>query len=353
MRPHALAAGKAEEGGVSHMTGLTRQPEDRDTEELFYQHPVRAVPLGPPSEMQLELIRAHVVDPAILDEREPFVWLRDMRPASPMDDGPDGRSVEAVDQSQRPHGDAANSIPSTDGADIVVRQIGVRAFHSALEALRMHMRRMSFSRSCPSLRDGVMDIRAIITSPQMTASFIHNTIELIGTDTVVSDAGWTITDVEYIRPLCNRWSGQTPRYNVRAAGAISFTPEADFPVPERVDRRRPNPARPELRVVLRERTTTVDLLPEAISQRTDGATLTFPVAVSPAEPTLPSADAVRRRPEQHATQSAGRCDSTGGSRILIGHRRGTSGGVTPPAVDAARGHSCASIIPDVAGMEAA
>ncbi|MGE3267171.1 MAG: hypothetical protein AB7P40_00390 [Chloroflexota bacterium] len=56
------------------MTGLTQQPEDRDTEELFYQHPVRAVPLGPPSDAQLELIRAHVVDPAILDEREPFVW---------------------------------------------------------------------------------------------------------------------------------------------------------------------------------------------------------------------------------------------------------------------------------------
>lgn len=56
------------------MSVLTQPTEERDNEELFYQHPVRAVPLGPPSEAQLELIRAHVVDPAILDEREPFVW---------------------------------------------------------------------------------------------------------------------------------------------------------------------------------------------------------------------------------------------------------------------------------------
>lgn len=54
--------------------GAAPAREARDTDELFFQHPVRAVPLGPPSEAQLELIRAHVVDPAILDEREPFVW---------------------------------------------------------------------------------------------------------------------------------------------------------------------------------------------------------------------------------------------------------------------------------------
>lgn len=43
-------------------------------DEARFAHPVRAVPLGPPSEAHLELIRAHVVDPAILDDHEPYVW---------------------------------------------------------------------------------------------------------------------------------------------------------------------------------------------------------------------------------------------------------------------------------------
>ena len=53
----------------------TRAAEDREIDEGYYAHPVRAIPLGPPSDAQLELIRAHVLDPAILDEHEPYNWM--------------------------------------------------------------------------------------------------------------------------------------------------------------------------------------------------------------------------------------------------------------------------------------
>jgi hypothetical protein len=56
------------------MSGNRTPAMDREAEELYFQHPVRAVPLGPPSTDQLELIRAHVLDDAILETNEPFVW---------------------------------------------------------------------------------------------------------------------------------------------------------------------------------------------------------------------------------------------------------------------------------------
>ncbi len=40
----------------------------------YYAHPVRAVPLGTPGDAHMDLIRAHVLDPAILDTNEPYVW---------------------------------------------------------------------------------------------------------------------------------------------------------------------------------------------------------------------------------------------------------------------------------------
>lgn len=51
-----------------------RAAEEHEIDEGYHAHPVRAVPLGPATEPQLELIRAHVVDPTILDTHEPFVW---------------------------------------------------------------------------------------------------------------------------------------------------------------------------------------------------------------------------------------------------------------------------------------
>jgi hypothetical protein len=47
---------------------------EHDTDDGYFQHPVRAVPLGQPSAAHLELIRSHVLDAAILDTNEPFVW---------------------------------------------------------------------------------------------------------------------------------------------------------------------------------------------------------------------------------------------------------------------------------------
>ena len=51
-----------------------RAAEEREREDGFYAHPVRAVPLGPPSAALLETIRAHVLDDAILETNEPYVW---------------------------------------------------------------------------------------------------------------------------------------------------------------------------------------------------------------------------------------------------------------------------------------
>jgi hypothetical protein len=51
-----------------------RTVEDHEVDEGHHSHPARAVILGPPTADQLELIRAHVTDPSILEEREPFVW---------------------------------------------------------------------------------------------------------------------------------------------------------------------------------------------------------------------------------------------------------------------------------------
>jgi hypothetical protein len=52
-----------------------RSVADHDLDEAYHQHAVRAVPLGPPSEAQLEKIRTHVVDLTILEEHEPFNWM--------------------------------------------------------------------------------------------------------------------------------------------------------------------------------------------------------------------------------------------------------------------------------------
>lgn len=51
-----------------------RAPDERDTDDGYFSHPVRAVPVGQPNDAQLELIRAHVLDAAILDTNEPYVW---------------------------------------------------------------------------------------------------------------------------------------------------------------------------------------------------------------------------------------------------------------------------------------
>lgn len=53
------------------MPGLSQATEDREDRGVFA---ARAVPLGPPSTDQLEVIRAHVLDGAILETNEPYVW---------------------------------------------------------------------------------------------------------------------------------------------------------------------------------------------------------------------------------------------------------------------------------------
>lgn len=54
------------------MSGARAPTEEHD--DGFFQHPVRAVPLGPPNAALLETIRAHVLDDAILETNEPYVW---------------------------------------------------------------------------------------------------------------------------------------------------------------------------------------------------------------------------------------------------------------------------------------
>lgn len=50
-------------------------PDNPAALETYHQHAARAVPLGVPSDDQLAMIRTHLLDPAILDERDtPFVW---------------------------------------------------------------------------------------------------------------------------------------------------------------------------------------------------------------------------------------------------------------------------------------
>src|SRR5215210_5546845 len=55
------------------MSGAEQQAEYADDLSIA-PVPVRAVPLGPPSDDQAEAIRAHVLDASILETNEPYVW---------------------------------------------------------------------------------------------------------------------------------------------------------------------------------------------------------------------------------------------------------------------------------------